>query len=203
MSETKTSKITKIEKLIEGVEKVHQFTPGNYKQLTKVDKIMFAYDFYNITEGDSLLNILINLPEENETLRKLIKKFMVEYKLLKPYPNTSHYTNPLAQNTFDQLRLHGMPNKNIIREYNYQNWLELFDENAMFEETKTKHPSYRIYIGLDGQPIKFDKELSAKVKAAIIEQGIAPARCIVEGAYPYVAKETLEEYTYKIKNKQL
>ena len=55
----------------------------------------------------------------------------------------------------------------------------------------------------NGHKIKFDKDLSTQVKLAIVNQGIAPARCIVEGAYPHVVKGTFQEYTDKIKNKTL
>lgn len=208
MIETNTQKITEIQELINNLKQAHVLNQKNNQRvikfkLTPAEKISFAYDFYNITGNISLLDILRDIPEEDKETRKLIIKFMVESNMLKPYPNTRHYSKVLSQNVFDQLRIYSMPVSRVIHEYDQQNWLELFDENAMFEESKTKHPSYCIFLDPTGTPIKFDKELSTKVKGAIIDEGIAPARCIVEGAYPYIAKGTFEEYTDKIKNKTL
>lgn len=208
MIKTKTNKISEIQSLIKKTEQAHTLTSGNCQRIVKFrltpsEKISFAYDFYNITGNISLLNILNDIPKENKDLRKMIIRFMVEYNLLKPYPNTNHYSRILSQNVFDQLKIYNMTIKRIIHEYDYQNWLELFDEDTIFEESKTKHPSYHIFLDSKGNHIKFDKELSTKVKLAIVNQGIAPARCIVEGAYPHVVKGTFQEYTNKIKAKTL
>ena len=208
MIETKTKKIYKLQELTENLEQMHSFNSENNQRrekykLTPSEKISFAYDFYNITGNISILEILSNIPEENEELKRPIIRFMVKYNLLKPYPNTKHYSQVLSQNVLSQLKVRNMSINSVIHEYDYQNWLELFDEDAMFEESKTKHPSYHIFLDPNGNPVKFDKELSTKVKGAIIDEGIAPARCIVEGAYPYVVNGTFQEYTDKIKTKTL
>ena len=206
MTNIETKKLHELQKLIETTNK-QLINHGNHQhktqlKLTQSDKIAFAYDFYNLMGDVSLLDILINIPKDNETLTRSIIKFIIKNKLLKPYPNTSQYTQTLSQSFFDQLKMHNLSVKTLISEYNHQNWLERFDETAIFEETKTKHPSYHIYLDSNNNPIKFDKDLSTKVKLAIIEQGIIPARCIVEGAYSYVAKGSFEEYVKTIKSKK-
>ena len=204
----KTEKITKIQELIETIEKTHTAQPHRQQRLiryklTQSDKIAFAYDYYSIVGKNSILKILQQIPKENTKLIKDIIGFIVRYNLLKPYPNTNQYITNLSQITYEQLKINNMNIQSVIREYDYQNWLELFDEDTIFEETKTKHPSYHIFLDSNGNHIKFDKELSTKVKLAIVNQGIAPARCIVEGAYPHVVRGTFQEYTDKIKNKTL
>ena len=95
MIETKTKKIYKLQELIENLEQMHSFNSENNQRrekykLTPSEKISFAYDFYNITGNISILEILSNIPEENEELKRPIIRFMVKYNLLKPYPNTKH-----------------------------------------------------------------------------------------------------------------
>ncbi len=209
MIETKTHKINEIQTLIEKTEQSHTYKPGNHQRMVKFkltpsDKIAFAYDYYNIVGDTSILEVLKQIPKENGELIRTIIKFIIGHNLIKPFPNSPYeYINPLPLNEINKQRMQAMNIASIIREYDYQNWLELFDEDAIFAETKTKHPSYRIFMDANGHKIKFDKDLSTQVKLAIVNQGIAPARCIVEGAYPHVVKGTFQEYTDKIKNKTL
>lgn len=208
MIETKTKKITELQELIESVEKTHTIQPRRQQplitfKLTQSDKIAFAYDYYSIVGNTSILEVLQQLPKENKILIKSIIRFIAKYHLLKPYPNTNQHTTSFSQVTYEQLKVNNMNIKSVVHEYDHQNWLEPFDEDALFEESKTKHPSYKIFLDSKGNRIKFDKELSTKVKLAIINQGIIPARCIVEGAYPHVVKGTFQEYTDKIKTKTL
>ena len=41
--------------------------------------------------------------------------------------------------------------------------------------------------------------MATKVKLAIIDNDLIPARCIVEGAYTYVVKGNLQEYISYVK----
>ena len=203
------NKINEILALIEKTEEEHTYKPGNHQRMVKIkltvsDKIAFAYDYYNIVGDTSLVDVLKQIPEENKELIRTIIKFIIGRNLAKPFPNSPYeYINPLPLNEINKQRMQAMNVANVIREYDHQNWLELFDEDAIFAETKTKHPSYRIFMDAGGNKIKFDKDLATKVKLAVINQGIAPARCIVEGAYPHIVKGTFQEYTDKIKSKTL
>ena len=209
MIETKTHKINEIQTLIEKTEQSHTYNPGNHQRilrfkLTPSDKIAFAYDYYNIVGNTSILEVLTQIPKENQQLIRTIIKFIVGHNLIKPFPNATYeYIKPIPSTEINRQRMQAMNVANVIKEYDHQNWLELFDENAIFAESKTKHPSYRVFLDASGNKIKFDKELSTKVKLAIANQGIAPARCIVEGAYPHVVKGTFQEYTDKIKRKTI
>lgn len=209
MIETKTHKINEIQTLIEKTEQSHTYKPGNHQRMVKFkltpsDKIAFAYDYYNIVGDTSILEVLKQIPKENGELIRTIIKFIIGHNLIKPFPNSPYeYINPLPLNEINKQRMQAINVASVIKEYDHQNWLELFDENAIFEESKTKHPSYHIFLDSNGTPIKFDKDLSTKVKLAIVNQGIAPARCIVEGAYSHIVKGTFQEYTNKIKNKTL
>lgn len=209
MIKTKTYKLDEIQALIEKTENTHIYKPDNHQRIMKIkltpsDKIAFAYEYYNIAGDTSLVDVLKQIPEENKALIRTIIKFIIGRNLAKPFPNSTYeYINPFPLNDINRQRMQAMNVTNIIKEYNHQNWLEPFDENAIFAETKTKHPLYRIFIDASGNKIKFDKDLAIKVKLAIINQGITPARCIVEGAYPHIVKGTFQEYTNKIKSKTL
>lgn len=174
-------------------KKIH--SPMIKTKLTKDEKIKFAIDYYDQLGEISLLTILKENADKNSELKKTIIDFMARFNLLKPYPSSEfEYIKKLSEiNIIDQ-RMKSLNVASITREYNYQNWLEPFDENIIFEETKAKHPSIHIYLDNNGMPIKFDKARASKVKLAIVNEGIVPAKCIVEGAYPYEAKENLEEY---------
>lgn len=193
-----------LSKLIQDIQEKHTYrvaqTPGIRPKLTSSEKIKFAYDYYDLMGNISILDVLINVSEHDKELKEQISDFIVRNNLLKPYPNTTYeYASLSARKYLHEQRSKGLGLKGIQIEYNHQNWLEPFDENALFSETKTKHPTYHIFMSSNGTPIKFDKERATQVKLAIIDQGIVPARCIVEGAYPYVAKEELPEYFEYIK----
>lgn len=204
MLKTDEINVEYLQNLLNGIIKTHSFkkvhSPIIKTKLTKKEKIKFALDYYDTFGEISLLTILQKNASENRELKKIIIEFMARFNLLKPYPSSEYeYINSFSSlNIIDQ-RIRSLNVDGIIREYNYQNWLELFDENAIFEETKAKHPSIHVYLDNNGNPIKFDKEQASKVKLAIVNEGIIPARCIVENGYPYEAKENLKEYINHLK----
>lgn len=207
MIETKVKNTYELQTLIEQIEQKYAYKPGISHQnlkLTPSDKIMFACDYYNLVGNISILDVLKQIPEENKQLIRTIITFIIKYNLLKPYPDlTYEYSNPIPANEINIQRMKSITVNGISKDYNHQNWLELFDESAIFKESKTKHPSYRIFLAPNGDKIKFDKDLATKVKLAIIDEGIVPARCIVESAYPHVARGTFQEYTDKIKKREI
>lgn len=204
MLKTDEINVEYLQNLLNGIIKTHSFkkvhSPIIKTKLTKKEKIKFALDYYDTFGEISLLTILQKNASENRELKKIIIEFMARFNLLKPYPSSEYeYINSFSSlNIIDQ-RIRSLNVDGIIREYNYQNWLELFDENAIFEETKAKHPSIHVYLDNNGNSIKFDKEQASKVKLAIVNEGIIPARCIVENGYPYEAKENLKEYINHLK----
>lgn len=169
-------------------------------RFTLSNKINFAYSFYNMVGNQSILDVLDNT--ENPDLKHELSSFIVKFNLLKPYPNvTSEWYSPRPNEEINNQRAQCIGIKTITEQYNHQNWLEPFDEDAMFDETLTKHPTYHIFLDENGNPIKFDKPAATNVKLAIIDQDIIPARCIVEGAYPYVAQGKFRTYIKQIKQK--
>ncbi len=204
MLKTDEINIEYLQTLLNEIIKTHSFkqvhSPIVKTKLTKNEKIKFALDYYDTFGAISLLTILQKTASENRELKKLIVEFMARFNLLKPYPSSEfEYISKFSSlNIIDQ-RMRSLNAASITREYNYQNWLEPFDENTIFEVTKAKHPSIHVYLDNNGNPIKFDKERASKVKLAIVNEGIIPARCIVENGYPYEAKENLEEYINHLK----
>lgn len=167
-------------------------------KLTKSDKIKFACDYYDHMGIISILTVLEQT--ENTELQRAIIEFMMQNGLLKAYPSyLNEYRRKTSEITFNEQRARSLNPKSIRKEYIHENWLEIFDEDALFSETKTKHPSYQIFLDQNGNPIKFDKVMATKVKLAIIDNGLIPARCIVEGAYTYVVKGNLQEYISYVK----
>lgn len=193
-----------LQNMLNEIIKAHSFkqkhSPIVKTKLTKHEKIKFAIDYYDTFEI-SLLSVLKENATNNPELKKLIIEFMARFNLLKPYPSSEfEYTKKLSDiNIMDQ-RMKSLNVAGITREYNYQNWLELFDENIIFEETKVKHPSIHIFLDKKNNPVKFDKDKASKVKLAIVNENIIPARCIVEGAYAYDAKDEMPKYFEYIKS---
>lgn len=168
-------------------------------KLTPADKIKFACDYYDTFGFVSLLTVLEQ--STDKTLKKAIIEFMIRNNLLKPYPSSnSEYRKHIDTNLINDYKTKRLNTSKVKSEYNYQNWLELFDENALFSETKAIHPAYHIFMDQNGNPIKFDKERATKVKLAVMDAGLAPARCIVEGAYPYDAKDEFSKYVEYVKS---
>ncbi len=195
----KEKNIEYLQNMIKETIDAHSFKQAHNRmiktKLTKNEKIKFAIDYYDTFGEVSLLTILKENANKNTELKKLIIEFMARYNLLKPYPSSEfEYIKKISDININDQRMRSLNVAGVTREYNYQNWLEPFDENLIFEETKAKHPSIHIYLDNSGMPIKFDKTHASKVKLAIVNQGIIPAKCIVEGAYPYEAKENIEEY---------
>ena len=169
-------------------------------KLTKSDKIKFACDYYDAMGPISLLTILKGLTKEDKQLQREIIEFIIRNGLLKPYPSSQfEYRKRISDESINDQKIKRLSIAGIQQEYNHQNWLEIYDENTLFEETKAKHPTYKIYPDQNGNPIKFDKNRAIQVKLAIMDNGIIPARCIVEGAYPYVAKNEFSKYIKHLK----
>ena len=205
METIETSKKELLTELMDEVQATHTYkTEQNAKisiRLSGEEKIGFAYNYYDIMGNVSLLDALISISIQDKSLKNKIINFIIHNNLLKPYPNTTfEYASLSSRKFFNEHRSKGLGIKGIKMQYNHQNWLEPFDEEAMFQENKTKHPTYHIFTNASGTPIKFDKENATKVKLAIIDEGIIPARCIVEGAYPYVAKDEFSKYIEHVKS---
>lgn len=206
MFETKEESIEYLINLLKQIKQNHTYkkfrSPIIQTKLSKEDKIKFALDYYDEFQDISLIQILQQHGYQNKELKDLTIEFMTKYNLLIPYPNLRY--EYLKTNTskpeYSEFRTKHLSIKGAVREYNYNNWLEPFNEDSIFKETKTKHPTYHVYLDNNNNPIKFDKEHASKVKLAIVDQGITPARCIVEGGYPYEAQENLEEYISYIKS---
>lgn len=191
--------------LFNEVENKHSIKMRRNKRtkFTLEEKIQFAIQYYNIMGDTSLLDLLIHAYKNDSELKKAIIPFICRFNILKPYPDTYAECNiDFSQQELNENRIRMLGLDNIVKEYNHQNWLELFDEDAIFKETKTKRPSYHIYLNNLGQPIKFDKPKATQIKMAIVNQCIVPARCIVEGAYPHVAKDTFPEYIAKLQKQK-
>lgn len=206
MLETKEESIEYLINLLKQIKQTHSYkkfkNPNIQTKLTKEDKIKFALNYHDTFQNTSLIEVLQQYGFQNKELKNLTIEFMTKYNLLIPYPNSRYeyvktYT---SKPEYSEFRTRHLSIKETVREYNYDNWLEPFNEDSLFAETKTKHPSYHVYLDNNNNPIKFDKDHASKVKLAIVEQKITPARCIVEGAYPYEAKENLEGYISYIKS---
>lgn len=195
-------KIKILSDMLEEVKRTHNYKepqkPIVRKKLTIDEKIKFALDYYSFTDNTSLLKILLTCSDKN--LERQIIEFMERNDLLVKYPNSQYdYLKKYDKNVFSDLKIKTANPKTIAREYNHQNWLEIFEEDKIFEESRIKRPTYKIFLDKLSNPIKFDKQKATLIKAAIISEGIVPARCIVEGAYPYFAKEEMPSYIEHIK----
>ena len=208
MNEIQNEKAEELKGLIEKTNRKY-FQPNsgrmNQLKLNTSERIQFALDYYDMMGEVSLIDVYAQTADSNPELQRTLKRFIVGNGFIKFYPSTFYPSaiypskwkrSPIAE----KLDLNMLGKASLIREYNHQNWLEILDEEAMFEETKTKHPAYKIYLDPNGTPIKFDKEKAKSVKLAIIDQGITPARCIVEGAYPHVVDDTFNTYIKTLKN---
>lgn len=202
---TKKENLEYLSVLLSDIIENHSFkqihSPIIKTKLTQNEKIKFALDYYDLLGPISIVQILNENAKNNPRLKRLIIEFCARYNLLKPYPNSDYeYLKHISKiNLMDQ-RVKSFSPKSITHEYNYQNWLEIFDENKVFEESKAIHPSYHIFLDKNGNQVKFDKEKSSRVKLIIAENDIIPARCIVEGGYKYEAQEQLPEYINYIKS---
>lgn len=168
-------------------------------KLTQSDKIKFACEYYDTFGAASLLNILEQTDDQN--LKREIIEFMIRNSLLKPYPSSNReYRKKISEASINDQRAKSLSARSIRREYNFQNWLEIFNENAIFNENLIKRPVYQIRLNNDNVPVKFDKKRATKVKLAIIDAGLFPARCIVESAYAYDAKDEMPKYFEYVKS---
>ena len=86
-----------------------------------------------------------------------------------------------------------MKNNNISRKNRLKSKKQAPANYLIVCEGKKTEPNY-----FNGLKKEINKRYGKKV-----DEGIAPARCIVEGAYPYVVNGTFQEYTDKIKTKTL
>lgn len=171
-----------------------------HKKLGHQEKIYFAQEYYNLTHL-SLIEILKLAEDQYPELKEAIINFITANKLLQSYPNHRfEYKYPSNQNLTINPYLKHVKADTIAKKYDSQNWLEPFDEDAVFEENKVKHPTIHKFVMPNGELMVFDKEAAVKVKMALIEKSIFPAKCIVEGAYPNIAYGTFDEYIKTLKN---
>lgn len=195
-------KIKILSEMLEEIKSTHSYKepqkPIVRKKLTIDEKIKFALDYYSLNDNTSLLDILLTCSDKN--LERQIIEFMERYDLLVRYPNSQYdYLKNYDKNVFSDLKIKTANPTTIAKEYNHQNWLEIFDEDKIFEESRIKRPTYKYFPDKMAKPIKFDKEKAIMIKAAIISEDIIPARCIIEGAYPYFAKEEMPSYIEHVK----
>lgn len=208
MLKTETNNIEYLTDLLENIKNTHSYKgyqePIVRTKLNQSDKIKFALDYYDVFKNTSFIEVLEKYGQQNPKFKRLAIEFMTRYKLLIPYPDIRYEymqnNNNSNHSDLTEFRAKHLSIKGALREYYHDNWLELFNENSIFKETKTKHPTYHVYLDKNDNLIRFDKERAAKVKIAIIDAGITHARCIVEGAYPYVAKEEFPKYVEYVKS---
>lgn len=203
MLEVKEEKEAYLMNLLKEIKESHAVKKKNKPiirtKLTSADKIKFACDYYDTFGIVSLLTVLEQTTDE--TLKRTIIEFMIRNGLLKPYPSTiNEYQKKIDNNFVNDFKSKLTNFDNTKREYNHQNWLEIFDENALFTETKTIHPTYHIFMDQNSNPVRFDKDRATKVKLAVMDAGLVPARCIVESAYPYDAKNEFPKYVEYVKS---
>lgn len=200
MSKINNQSIKNLQDLINETQNNHQAQEKiqNLKfTLSPQEKIIFAYKYHELMHGTSIIDILKEI-QNNPELSKLISKFIIFNNMLKPYPDSRYeYIQTTPKRIITIERGMGLGIKELIKEYNHQNWLEPFDEEIIFA---AKYPAITSYKDKNGNIISFDKENATKVKLAIINQGIFPARRIVESAYSYVANDSFDEYIKTLKN---
>ncbi len=202
---TKKPIIKSFIELIDEVQDTHMIKkPGESAiklKLTPNEKIKFALEYYNAIGNISFIKILEMIYKTDVEARKKVIRFMSQHNLFKPYPDTlAEYQSKVSLSMINDQRIQSQNMKSLKKEYNYQNWLEPFDEEAMFKQTKTKSPLYHIFMDKNGNPVRFDKNKTLEIKAAIIDLEITPARCLVESAYRHVANGTFDQYLDDIYN---
>lgn len=200
MPKISNQSIKNLQDLINETQSNHQIQkkiPNLKFTLNPKEKIIFAYQYHDLMHGISIIDILKEI-QNNPELSKLISKFIICNNMLKPYPDSRYeYIQTTPKRVITVERGMGLGIKELTKEYNHQNWLEPFDEEIIFS---AKYPAITSYKDKNGNTISFDKENATKVKLAIVEQGIFPARRIVESAYSYVANGTFNEYIKKLKS---
>ena len=133
-------KIKILSEMLEEIKSTHSYKepqkPIVRKKLTIDEKIKFALDYYSLNET-SLLDILLTCSDKN--LERQIIEFMERYDLLVRYPNSQYdYLKNYDKNVFSDLKIKTANPTTIAKEYNHQNWLEIFDEDKIFEESRIK-----------------------------------------------------------------
>ena len=200
MEKIDTKTIEEVDTLLKKTNQEHRKNTNSKRfnpALTPNEKIIFAYQYHKIMNGTSLLEILKETYNVDQETSKLISNFIVLNKMIRKYPDCTKEYKGNFEKSRDQLNLMLKSSlKRITQDYNHQNWLEPFDENVLFS---SKFSSITSYPSIDGGYITFDKEKATKVKLAIVERSIFPAKCIVEGAYKHIADNTFEKYVKSIK----
>ncbi len=164
-------------------------------KLTSSDKILFACQYYDTLGNVSLIDVL-KRNVDNVDLRKNIVKFMSVNNMKKVNPNCGLYEfglynvsrNIKSFNTLDC-------------EYDYQNWLEEYDEDIQFEIKNKNYPSINSILLKDGTSFTVDKEIAKKIKLSLLEEEIFPAVCIVKGAFKPVAENNFKQYVKTLKKR--
>lgn len=194
------SSLNQLHSLIFNTPKKEKNKFNTRNELSKQTKIIFAYQYHLLFGNTSFIEFLKRSQAPTEI--KLFSHFAIENNMLKNLLPDLYYefktSTPKKQIEIEYAKRLNL--KDIIKAYNHQNWLEPFNENEIFAVSAHKHPQISSFITPNGSKITFDKENATKVKMAIIDQGIFPARCIVEGAYGPVAKNQFAQYIKQVKN---
>lgn len=167
----------------------------NPVKLTSSDKILFACQYYDTLGNVSLIDVLKNNVDDIN-LRKTIVKFISINNMKKINPNCGLSDFSLYNVT------RNIKSFNILDyEYDYQNWLEEYDEDIQFEIKNKMHPSINSILLKDGTSFTVDKEMAKKIKLSLIDEGIFPAVCIVKGAFKPIAENNFKQYVKTLKKR--
>ncbi len=170
-------------------------------KLSNSDKIKFAYQYYNELGNISIIDILEKSINDKE-LRKPIINFISSNSMRRQQPSRKNID--VKSNTFsiNEILKDICPKsfKTFSYEYNYQNWLEEYDEEEQFNDTKNQYHQKISILCKDNTVFTIDKNTARKIKLSLIENEIFPAVCIVKGAFKPVAENTFDQYIKTIKN---
>ena len=124
-----------LSEMLEEIKRTHSYKepqkPIVRKKLTIDEKIKFALDYYSLNDNTSLLDILLTCSDKN--LERQIIEFMEIYDLLVRYPDSQYdYLKKYDKNILPDLKIKAANPTTIAKEYNHQNWLEIFDEDKIF-----------------------------------------------------------------------
>ncbi len=169
-------------------------------KLSSSDKIKFAYQYYNELGNVSIIDILeknIN----NKELRKQIINFISNNNMRRQQPSCKNID--VKSDTFEISEtlkdISPKSFKTFSYEYNYQNWLEEYDEDEQFKDAKNVYHQRVSILCKDNTVFTIDKNTARKIKLSLMENEIFPAVCIVKGAFKPTAENTFDQYVKTIK----
>jgi hypothetical protein len=157
------------------------------------ERIHFAYDYYSTIGDIDTLTLLKESFAGDKEDTKTIMCFLTKQSISKKLCENSEYIIPranLSAKSFDGFA-------NI--DYETYNWLSKFDEKLSFEKRGVHLlPAIPKILKQDGQEIEIDRTTARNIAGIIIDNGIYPAKCIVEGAYKPYADGNLDDYFDKV-----